>query len=88
MASVQVALKGPSGAAVQARVEDVARRAGLEVSPVNAHASFEAGPSPNPYELIQSLHAPSLSNDELRARLAPFEDEAVDPTVGVRFVVL
>jgi hypothetical protein len=88
MASVQVALKGPSGAAVQAKVEDVARQARLDVSPVNAHASFEAGAPTTTYELIQSLHGPSLSNDEIRARLAPFEDEAIDPTVGVRFVVL
>lgn len=88
MASVQVALKGPSDAAVKAKVEDVARQAGLDRSPVNAHASFEAGAPTTTYELIQSLHGPSLSNDEIRTRLAPFEDETADPTVGVRFVVL
>jgi hypothetical protein len=88
MASVRVALKGPSRAAIQAKIEDVARQTGLDVRPMNAEARFEAGAPVDSCELIQSLHGPSLSEDEIRGRLAPFEDEAADPTVGVRFVVL
>ncbi len=88
MASVQVALKGPSRAAVQAKIEDVARQAGLDVSPISAVANFVTGAPVDSCELIQSLHGPSLSEDEIRGRLAPLEDETADPTVSVRFVVL
>lgn len=88
MASVQVALKGPSRAAIQAKIEDVARQASLDVSPMNAQASFVTGAPAESCELIQSLHCPSLSEDEIRELLAPLEDEDADPAVGVRFVVL
>jgi hypothetical protein len=88
MASVQVALKGPSRGVVQAKIEEVARQAELDLSPINAEARFEAGGQTETCELIQSLHGPSLSQNEIKARLAPFEDETTDPTVGVRLVVL
>lgn len=73
---------------MQAKIEEVARKAELDLSPTNAQAHFEAGAPTDTCELIQSLHGPSLSNDEIRARLAPFEDETADPTASVRFVVL
>ncbi len=88
MGTVQIALKGPSAAAVQARLEAIARDAGVDLSPFNVTASFVAGAPTTSYEMISALHAPSLDEDEIRAKLAPFENEDADPQVGVRFVVL
>ncbi len=72
----------------RAKIEEVARKAELDLSPVNVRAGFTAGAPPETHEVIQSVHGPSLTEDQLRARLAPYEDETTDPTVGVRFVVL
>lgn len=88
MASVQVALKGPSAAAVQARLEEIAREAGVDLSPVHATASFTAGTPTTGHEIVSAIHAPSLDEEHLRAKLAPFVDEDADPLVAVRFSVL
>lgn len=88
MASVQVAAIGPSDVLARAKIEEVARKAQLSLSPVNVRAGFTAGATTETHEVIQSIHGPSLSEDDIRERLAPYEDETTDPTVGVRFVVL
>lgn len=72
----------------RAKIEEVARKAELNLSPLNVRAGFTAGAPTETHEVIQSIHGPALSEDDLRARLAPYEDEITDPTVGVRFVVL
>jgi hypothetical protein len=88
MASVQVALKGPSAAAVQARLEEIARDAGVDLSPVQAMAGFTAGTPTTDHEIVSAMHAPALDEDHLRVKLAPFVDEDADPLVAVRFTVL
>jgi hypothetical protein len=89
MASVQVALKGPSRSAVQGRLEEIARLPGLDLSPVNmAWGTIVTGSLTSSIELTSSIHGPSLSAEQIRAMLAPFEDETADPTNAVRFVVL
>ncbi len=88
MASLDVALKGPSQAAVVARLEQIAREAQLDLRPFHATASFTAGAPVSTYEMTTAIHGPSLSEDELRARLGRFVDEASDPQVAVRFVIL
>jgi hypothetical protein len=88
MASVNVALKGPSTTEVQARLQEIAREAGVDLHPLHATASFTAGAPVSTYEMTSALHAPSLTEEELRARLAPFVDETADPERAVRFVVL
>ena len=88
MATVTVSLIGPSQAAVQAKLEQVARKAGVHLSPYNVTAQFTAGAPPSTYEMTSSLHAPSLDDAQLRAKLEPFEDETADTHVDVRFVVL
>jgi hypothetical protein len=88
MATVQVALNGPSPAAVQARLEEVARATELSLSPVSVTASFTVGEPTTGHEITSAIHGLSLSENEIRAKLAPFENEDVDPRTGVRFVVL
>lgn len=88
MASLNVALVGPSSAEVQARLQQIAREAEVDLSPFHATASFTAGAPVSTYDMTTTLHAPSLSEDELRAKLEPFVDETADPNVGVRFVLL
>jgi hypothetical protein len=87
MASVHVALVGPSAAAVHARLEEIARVAEVSLSPMHATARSTFGAPSSTYDMTTSLHAPSLDDEQLRAKLAPFEDESVDPHVGVRFVL-
>jgi hypothetical protein len=88
MASVNVALGGPSSTEVQARLRHIASQAEVELSPLYATASFTAGAPVSTYEMTTALHAPPLNDAELRAQLAPFVDEEADPHVAVRFVVL
>jgi hypothetical protein len=88
MASVEVSLRGPSQAAVQARLEQIAREAEVDLHPLHATASFTAGSPTSTYEMTTALHAAALDEDQLRARLTSFVDEAADPAVAVRFVLL
>jgi hypothetical protein len=89
MATVQVALKGPTAAAVKAKAEAVAHETGVSLTPLSATASFEnTGGRHEPVEVIQAFHGHYLDEAQLRAVLAPFEDEDIDPRAGVRVVVL
>jgi hypothetical protein len=88
MSSINVALKGPSSAEVQARLQQIAREAEVDLRPLYATASFTAGAPVSTYEMTTTLHAPSLTDGELRARLEPYVDETADPEVAVRFVLL
>jgi hypothetical protein len=87
MGSVQVALIGPTAAVVRARLEEVAGAVGATLSPFNAMAGFETNGSTTLNNITSTLVAQSLSNDELTALLAPFQDETVDTQIGVRFIV-
>ncbi len=87
MGSVQVALVGSSRTAVQARLEEIAKAVGADVSPYNVRAGFETNGSRELHNVTSSLTAQSLSDEELAALLLPFQDEGVDTNVGVRFIV-
>jgi hypothetical protein len=87
MGSVQVALLGPSAAAVQTRLQEIAGAVEAEVSPFNVIAGFDTDGSTTTHEAISAILAQSLSDDELAARLMAFQDETVNPHEGVRFIV-
>jgi hypothetical protein len=88
MASVNVALNGPSSLAVQTRLQQIAHDAQVNLHPLYATASFTAGAPVSSYEMTTAIHAPPLTNAELRAKLEPYVDAQADPLVGVRFVLL
>jgi hypothetical protein len=69
-------------------LEQIAREAELDLSPFHAIASFTAGAPVSTYEMTTAVHAPALTENELRARLEPFVDGTVDPEIAVRFVIL
>jgi hypothetical protein len=87
MASVRVALSGPSHAALQARVEQIAREAELRVSPYNQVNEMTSDGTPT-YKSMWWLESSSLDETQLRAALTPFLDEDADPEVDVRVVIL
>jgi len=87
VATVQVSLDGPSKAVVESRLDEIAQGAGVDRHPLSATATFTAGGPLATYGMTTSLHGPTLKDAELRTQLEPFEDEDVDPAVGVRFVV-
>jgi len=86
VATVQVSLEGPSKHTVEARLDEIAQGAGVERRSLYATATFTTGEPVATYSMTSSLHGPTLKDAELRTKLEPFEDEDLDPAVGVRFV--
>lgn len=89
MGSVQVALVGMSESAVKDRLAKIASEVGADVSPFNATAGFDTSgrPSDTLHRVTSFLQARELSDAELTAKLVPYQDEMIDPHVGVRFIV-